>query len=99
MSTIAWQNDGAGFHVPISGQTATFQYNWVHDGYHSMMIRTDTATSTPLRSVGKHGTVRYNVGWGGPALTIKGDYHRIEHNTVTEIVAISFWEEKAVTCL
>merc|ERR1719421_773001 len=53
------------------------------------MIRFDTAKSTTLAKVGKKGTVSYNVGWGGPALVMKGDEHTIEHNTVvgkTQIV-------------
>jgi hypothetical protein len=76
------QHDGAGIHVVISGQSSTFQYNWIYNGDHSMMIRTDTAKTTKLDEVGRQGTMQYNVGWGGPALVIKGDEHTISHNTV-----------------
>merc|ERR1719316_417276 len=76
------QHDGAGIHVVISGQSSTFQYNWIYNGDHSMMIRTDTAKTTKLSQVGRKGTIQYNVGWGGPALVIKGDEHTISHNTV-----------------
>eukprot|EP00746_Dinoflagellata_sp_MGD_P086255 gnl/MRDRNA2_/MRDRNA2_34125_c0_seq1.p1 gnl/MRDRNA2_/MRDRNA2_34125_c0~~gnl/MRDRNA2_/MRDRNA2_34125_c0_seq1.p1 ORF type:complete len:956 (-),score=188.19 gnl/MRDRNA2_/MRDRNA2_34125_c0_seq1:308-3001(-) len=76
------QHDGAGIHVVISGQSSTFRYNWIYNGDHSMMIRTDTAKTTELADVGKNGTISYNVGWGGPALVVKGENHTIEHNTV-----------------
>merc|ERR550514_1788977 len=76
------QHDGAGIHVVIAGQNSVFDHNWVFDGDHSMMIRTDTAKSTTLAKVGRHGVIDHNVGWGGPALVVKGDEHRIEHNTV-----------------
>jgi len=76
------QHDGAGIHVVISGQSSTFRYNWIYNGDHSLMIRTDTAKTTTLEEVGRKGTMSYNVGWGGPMLVIKGDEHTIEHNTV-----------------
>lgn len=82
------QHDGAGIHVTIGGQASLFTRNWVFDGVHSLMIRFDTAKSTTLAKVGRKGTVSYNVGWGGPALVIKGDDHTIEHNTVVGAMQI-----------
>ena len=82
------QHDGAGIHVTIGGQSSQFHHNWIYDGYHSLLIRFDTATSTTLDKVGKNGTLSHNVGWGGPTLVAKGDNHTVEHNTVVGTIEI-----------
>mmetsp|Transcript_10331 Transcript_10331/g.17023 ORF Transcript_10331/g.17023 Transcript_10331/m.17023 type:complete len:986 (+) Transcript_10331:125-3082(+) len=84
------QNDGAGIHVTRKGQDGHFMYNWIFDGYHSMLIRFDTSTSTELDEVGRGGTVQYNVGWGGPNMVIKGEEHNISHNTIVGKLEIVF---------
>merc|ERR1719247_1945792 len=82
------QNNGAGIHVPIKGQSSLFEGNWIMDGHHSLMIRFDTATSTTLAQVGRGGTIRRNVGWGSVKLVVKGENHTVEENTVADDIQI-----------
>merc|ERR1719247_1664570 len=52
------------------------------------MIRFDTAKSTVLADVGEDGKVYNNVAWGGPALVVKGDSHKLFDNTVIGTVEV-----------
>ncbi|MEH6605523.1 MAG: hypothetical protein V7711_08080 [Pseudomonadales bacterium] len=76
------QNDGASFQLRKAQQFAVdISYNWAHDSA-KYGIRFDAPFNTTNEtSGGRFGMIHHNVVWNANGLMVKGDDHRVFHNT------------------
>ena len=76
------QNDGASFQLRKAQQAAAnIAYNWAHDS-EKYGIRFDAPfDTTDETSGGQFGLIHHNVVWNAKGIMVKGDDHRVYHNT------------------
>ncbi|WP_068545179.1 cadherin repeat domain-containing protein [Thalassotalea crassostreae] len=76
------QNDGASFQLRKAQQAAVnMSYNWAHDS-EKYGIRFDAPFDTTNESWGgQWGMIHHNVVWNAKGIMVKGDDHRVYHNT------------------
>ncbi|WOH39522.1 cadherin repeat domain-containing protein [Thalassotalea fonticola] len=76
------QNDGASFQLRKAQQAAVnMAYNWAHDS-EKYGIRFDAPFNTTNEtSGGQWGMIHHNVVWNAKGIMVKGDDHRVYHNT------------------
>ena len=76
------QNDGASFQLRKAQQAAVnMAYNWAHDS-EKYGIRFDAPFDTTNEtSGGQWGMIHHNVVWDAKGIMVKGDDHRVYHNT------------------